>query len=104
MRQMEFTMSRPNLVKQGDEVEITEGKRKYIYIVKIVIFFTKKSGLFHRKYKKVINSVRKCYKLCRIVLKKIQSDKDIVYIEKTRIYAVFGTLHNLLKIFLKNSN
>ena len=77
---------------------------KYIYIVKIVIFFTKKSGLFHRKYKKVINSVRKCYKLCRIVLKKIQSDKDIVYIEKTRIYAVFGTLHNLLKIFLKNSN
>ena len=26
MRQMEFTMSRPNLVKQGDEVEITEGK------------------------------------------------------------------------------
>ena len=22
MRQMEFTMSRPNLVKQGDEVEI----------------------------------------------------------------------------------
>ena len=77
---------------------------KYTYIVKIVIFFTKKSGLFHRKYKKVINSVRKCYKLCRIVLKKIQSDKDIVYIEKIRIYAVFGTLHNLLKIFLKNSN
>ena len=26
MRQMEFTMSRPNLVKPGDEVEITEGK------------------------------------------------------------------------------
>ncbi len=26
MRDMEFTMSRPNLVKVGDEVEITEGK------------------------------------------------------------------------------
>ena len=26
MRQMEFTMSRPNLVKPGDEVDITEGK------------------------------------------------------------------------------
>ena len=25
MRQMEFTMSRPNLVKPGDEVDITEG-------------------------------------------------------------------------------
>ena len=37
-------------------------------------------------------------------VKKIQSGGDIVYIEKTRIYAVFGTLHNLLKIFLKNSN
>lgn len=26
MRKMEFTMSRPNLVKEGDRVEITEGK------------------------------------------------------------------------------
>ena len=27
MRQMEFTMSRPNLVKPGDEVDITEPDR-----------------------------------------------------------------------------
>ncbi len=26
MRDMEFTMSRPNLVKVGDEVEVTEGR------------------------------------------------------------------------------
>lgn len=26
MRQMDFTMSRPNLVKAGDKVKITEGK------------------------------------------------------------------------------
>ena len=26
MREMDFTMSRPNLVKVGDEVDITEGK------------------------------------------------------------------------------
>ena len=31
MRDMEFTMSRPNLVQPGDEVEITEGKLPSTY-------------------------------------------------------------------------
>lgn len=33
MRQMEFTMSRPNLVKQGDEVEITEESFQAVIII-----------------------------------------------------------------------
>ena len=32
MRQMEFTMSRPNLVKQGDEVEITGKASKQLLL------------------------------------------------------------------------
>lgn len=31
MREMQFTMSRPNLVKSGDEIEITEGKLSSSY-------------------------------------------------------------------------
>ena len=34
MRQMEFTMSRPNLVKPGDEVDITEGSFLAVIIIR----------------------------------------------------------------------
>ena len=62
MRQMEFTMSRPNLVKPGDEVDITEGKlpSSYYYTIEPAVAM---SGNYSTPVKEVGETSRGYYVL-----------------------------------------